>query len=191
MASWTDSCLKVLFFFFLPFFCFLKEDADTASDHPGFQSTARGQKGKSPIKPLVIPMCLYPKGSSHNQPQLLQAVILPEWYHQLLGYCSSNARKLLRQYLKLMKAGSGSLSTRGRCPFADCQLYQPHAMLFGAEQAEVTAWRGKVVPVTVLGGDRPGTCSATASTSDHQPPEQARFLLARSGVTAAEGFNPF
>lgn len=64
-------------------------------------------------------------------------------------------------------------------------------MLFGAEQAEIAAWRGKVMPVTVLGGDRPGTCSATASISDHQPPEQARFLLARTGVTAAEGFNPF
>lgn len=61
-------------------------------------------------------------------------------------------------------------------------------MLFGAEQAEITTWRGKVMPVTVLGGDRPGTCSATASISDHQPPEQARFLLARTGVTAAEGF---
>lgn len=61
MASWTDSCLKGLFFP-PPFFCFfLKEDADAASDHPGFQSTAGGQKGKSPIKLLVILTCLYKK----------------------------------------------------------------------------------------------------------------------------------
>lgn len=82
MAPWTNSCLK----FFLPPFLLIKEkeDADSASGHPGFQSTAGGQKGKSPIKLFTILMSSYKKGSSHNQPYLLQAVILPGWQDDLL-----------------------------------------------------------------------------------------------------------
>lgn len=67
-----------------PFLIKEKEDADSASGHPGFQSIAGGQKGKSPIKLFAILMAPYKKGSSHNQPYLLQAVTLPGWQDDLL-----------------------------------------------------------------------------------------------------------
>lgn len=49
-----------------------------------FKALQEAKRESHPSNCLLSPMSSYKKGSSHNQPYLLQAVILPGWQDDLL-----------------------------------------------------------------------------------------------------------